>query len=213
MSEVSPRRAGRPRTPRDRGEFVRAAREEFAAEGYAGATLEAISARLGIRRPALLHHFPSKEALYAEALHSVLAELAEVLAHAIRPGEFHEQLDALSEGLTVYLAGHPEAAGLLLAELVGPRDRTPGATTAVNVLEIAAAFLEAGMAAGEIPRQDPRDLVLSIVGLHLVCFAVPAVSARFLGESPYSPEAAARRAGHVRVQVRRLCGLPDSPLV
>lgn len=213
MSEVPPRRAGRPRTPRDRGEFVRAAREEFAAEGYAGATLEAISARLGIRRPSLLHHFPSKEALYAEALHSVLAELAEVLAHAIRPGEFHEQLDALSEGLTVYLAGHPEAAGLLLAELVGPRDRTPGATTAVNVLEIAAAFLEAGMAAGEIPRQDPRDLVLSIVGLHLVCFAVPAVSARFLGEIPYSPEAAARRAGHVRVQVRRLCGLPDSPLV
>lgn len=188
---------------------MRAAREEFAAEGYAGATLEAISARLGIRRPSLLHHFPSKEALYAEALHSVLAELAEVLAHALRPGRFEAQLDALSESLTTYLAGHPEAAGLLLAELVGPRDRTPGATTAVNVLEVAAAFLEAAMAAGEIPRQDPRDMVLSIVGLHLVCFAVPAVSARFLGQSPYSPEAAARRARHVRVQVRRLCGLPD----
>lgn len=191
---------------------MRAAREVFAAEGYAGATLEAIAARLGIRRPSLLHHFPSKEALYTEAVHSVLGELAEVLATSIGPGEFRQQLDALSVKLTTYLAGHPEAAGLLLAELVGPRDRASGATSAVTVLEMAASFLEAGMASGDVPRQDPRDLVLSIVGLHLVCFAVPTVSAPFLGGSPCAPEAAARRAENVRVQVRRLCGLADVPM-
>ncbi len=204
-----PRRPGRPSSPLSRRALVVAAREVFATEGFAGATLDAIARRLDIRKPSLLHHFPSKDALYAEAVATLLEELSVVFASALGPAPFPERLDALSEALTRYLAKCPEAAALLLRELGGPRVGPPGAQAAVNLLRAAAAFLESAMRAGEIPARDPHQLALSIVGLHLVWFAVPAVTGELYGTSPFAPESVDRRVDTVRAQVRALCGLPS----
>jgi AcrR family transcriptional regulator len=51
-----------------RQQVMRAAREAFAARGYDGTTLAAISSRLGLSPAALLRHAPSKEALFTAAL-------------------------------------------------------------------------------------------------------------------------------------------------
>lgn len=203
-----PRRPGRPSTPLSRRALVMAARQVFATEGFAGATLDAIARRLDIRKPSLLHHFPSKEALYAEAVATLIEELAVVLAPALGDAPFPSRLDALSEALTRYLASRPEAAALLLRELGGPRVGPPGAQAAVHLLRATVAFLEAAMQAGEMPVQDPRHLALSVVGLHLVWFAVPAVTGELDGGSPFETTSVERRAATVRAQVRALCGLP-----
>lgn len=187
-----------------------AAREVFATEGFAGATLDAIAGRLGIRKPSLLHHVPSKQALYAEAVATLLDELAMVFASALGPQPFPERLDGLSEALTRYLAAHPEAAGLLLRELGGPRAGPPGAEAAVNLLRATSAFLEAAMDAGDMPRRDPAHLALSVVGLHLVWFAVPAVTSDVAGTDPYDPASVERRVAAVTAQVRAICGLPSA---
>ncbi|WBO61793.1 TetR/AcrR family transcriptional regulator [Streptomyces camelliae] len=55
-------------TPARRAEIVRAARDSFAENGYAKASLRDIAERAGITHAGLLHHFRSKEDLLAEVL-------------------------------------------------------------------------------------------------------------------------------------------------
>ncbi|MEU6548693.1 TetR family transcriptional regulator [Streptomyces sp. NPDC046915] len=56
------------RTPARRAEIVRAARDSFAENGFAKASLRDIAERAGITHAGLLHHFHNKDELLAEVL-------------------------------------------------------------------------------------------------------------------------------------------------
>ena len=62
-----------------RGRILQAARLEFGARGYAGATFEEISKRVGLSRPVVNYHFGDKELLYREVLAHTGARIAEDL--------------------------------------------------------------------------------------------------------------------------------------
>ncbi|MGW1711924.1 TetR/AcrR family transcriptional regulator [Streptomyces sp. NPDC002156] len=55
-------------TPARKAEIVRAARESFAENGYAKASLRDIADRAGITHTGLVHHFRNKDELLAEVL-------------------------------------------------------------------------------------------------------------------------------------------------
>ena len=61
---------------------------------------------------------------------------------------------------------------------------------------------------GVIVKQDPKQLVMSIAGMHLLYFAMPEVSARLLGRDVFSRELIEERARIVCTHLRRLCGAP-----
>ncbi|MGX1267894.1 TetR/AcrR family transcriptional regulator [Streptomyces phaeoluteigriseus] len=56
------------KTPARRAEIVRAARDSFAENGYAKASLRDIAERAGITHAGLLHHFRNKEEVLAQVL-------------------------------------------------------------------------------------------------------------------------------------------------
>jgi AcrR family transcriptional regulator len=61
-------RGRRPGAPDTRGDLLTAAREEFAAKGYTGATVRAIAARAGLDPSMVHHYFGTKRGLFVAAL-------------------------------------------------------------------------------------------------------------------------------------------------
>ena len=189
-----------------RARLLAIARQAFAELGYSGASMSAIATRAGIRKPSLFHHFPTKEGLYVEAVGAALAPMGALVELAAGGDHgFLVRLDRLGELVTDYLGAHPEAARLLVREVLdsGPFLSAPSQPAGV-VLDAVRAFLEAGMDAGEFARADARHLALSIVALHLFYFAADPLSGAQIEGSVFDEEQIASRRAAVVGQVRTL---------
>jgi AcrR family transcriptional regulator len=102
--------------------LLEAAEHEFAARGFAAARLEDIAERSGITRPSLLHHYESKEALYAAVVKRSFADLGQGLLQVMRSGGgFVERLRGLVRTYAAFLAARPGLAAVVLREIVDVR--------------------------------------------------------------------------------------------
>ncbi len=208
-SASRPRRAGRPSNPIPRETLIAVACAAFAEKGYAGASMGEIARRAGLRKASLFHHFTSKDLLYTEVLAETLGNLGKLVADGKDgSGVFVERLDRLGDQVNDYLGGHPEAARLLIRELVdsGPFSTRAGSDIVQGSLNQVADFLEAGMREGSIPRQDPLQLAWSLVGLLLLWFAAPHVLRHAMRGDIFDPENIESRRRATRAQIRAACG-------
>ena len=106
---------------------------------YADANLANIAAAAGIRRPSLLYHFGTKEALYGAVVLRSFSSLAESLMHLMdQPGSFEERLEGLMTGYLDYLENQTAFSGLVLRGLMDRREPVPSIleTGLVPVLEL-----------------------------------------------------------------------------
>jgi len=203
----APRGPGRPSQPLARDHLLSTAREVFAERGYAGASMAEIAARVGLRKGSLFHHVSGKEALYTEAMSEVVNHLLQqIVAAGKDAGSFEQRLDRLGELVVHFLGEHHSAARLLLREMIdgGPYLSSFGREAVQATLDATVAFL-GGAKPRAGPGGDPRQLALSIVGLHLFPCAVPERACDVLGEDLFSPAAVERRRDAVVDHVRRLC--------
>ncbi len=108
-----------------RGRILEKAARLFASKGVEGTSLQEISDAVGVRKPSVLHHFPSKEALHAGVLRDVLARWMESVPRLLRaatrvPGGDGapevQRFDALLGETLVFFAEDPDRARLLLRE-------------------------------------------------------------------------------------------------
>ncbi|HJN74836.1 MAG TPA: TetR/AcrR family transcriptional regulator [Myxococcota bacterium] len=204
------RKPGRPRNPLPRRRLLAEAAALFAAKGYGASSMAEIASACGIRKSSLFHHVESKEALYVEVLKTTIDDLgALVVAAVAEPGDFLQRLDRLGAGVTDYLGTHPQAAALLLRELMdhGPYVDSVGVGAVRTTMQLTSAFLAAGMAEGAIAQQDPRQLAMSIAGVHLLWFATSEVSSLLLEGDVFTPEQVCARKIAVLAQVHRICGV------
>jgi AcrR family transcriptional regulator len=114
-------------TPPERGQRLpagqrralieRAAVEVFAAQGFAGASLEEIAARAGVTKPLLYRHFASKLELYARLLESETNDLlAAVGAAATAHSDSQARLGSGIEAFFAHVEQRPFARRLLFRD-------------------------------------------------------------------------------------------------
>ena len=209
-----PRKPGRPSKPLSRQRLLSTAREVFAERGYAGASMAEIADRTGLRKGSLFHHVVSKEALYIEAMTEVVDHLHQrILEARMDEGSFDQRLDRLGDLVVTFLSERRTAAPLLLREVIdgGLYVKGPGGAAMQATMDLAVAFISAGVETKQGAGDDPTQLALSIVGLHLFTFAVPEIASGLLGQDLFTSEATEARRQAVLEHVRRLCRVTAGP--
>lgn len=157
-------------TPLDRrAKILDAAREEFAAHGFAATRLEDVARRVGISRAALYLAFDNKDALFRALVTEVITEVMPTLL----PGDYGNlPAAALLRGFiknAMARIASPEMA-FLPRLIVGEGRNFPELarfyheTTTICVLGAIERLILHGVARGEFACADPRMTARSVAG-------------------------------------------------
>lgn len=187
-----------PRSTRD--QIVHEAMALFSRYGYDGTSLNDIAAEVGIRRPSLLHHFPSKEALYQEVFEALLSDWFARLEGAIAaPEQGWDKVELVLRAGFAYFADNPEYVRLVRRAAIdgGSHLAVDLASVLRPMFDEAAEYFERQMDDGVFVHQDARQLMITGYGALLSYFSDAPFLDGLLDVAPLSPEALAAREEHV----------------
>lgn len=146
----------------------------FAERGYDGTSLNDIAAGVGIKRPSLLHHFPSKEALYGDVFERLLSDWMERLEDAIAaPVEGWDKAElVLRAGLDLF-AHTPDYVRIMRREALDGGVHLGIDLSGVlrPLFDGAAEYLDQQMREGVFRHHDSRQLLITGYGAILSYFS------------------------------------------
>lgn len=211
-AEVSPSaRQGQDR----RDEILLVAVDVFGESGFAGARVDEVASRVGIRRPSVLYHFSDKNALHTAALENVVADVAARIL-ATEDGAA-ERLEAIADVWVEFVLERPNAARMLLRELIdGSPNGEPAAMASVRTLlsSVQAALDErtaaAAPASGPSKTLDASEFSLILSSTSLVWVAGQTAVKGALGLDTLSPQAIARHRRTLHSLIRQFVTAADA---
>ncbi len=166
--------------------LLAAARRLFAAGGYDGTSIRAITAEAGANLGAVTYHFGTKRDLYEQVLEQVLAPLPPRIANALHQGGSPlERLEGVVRAAFDQLEENPDQPLLILQEIAAGKPMPlPVRKIMMSTLSSVAEVVAEGQRDGSIRSGDPLMFVLSLISqpvyLSLVTRALPGQVARSL---------------------------------
>lgn len=149
--------------PETRDLILRAARIEFAAQGIA-APLEAIAARCDIKRPSLLHHFPSKQALIAAVTDDILQKTRKRLLATIadEDGDDATTMQSIFKVLRELEIEEQGVGGVLIHAMLAEDENGP---VTMKVAEFIDTIYASAVMAGSPQAKNPEEFRAALAHL------------------------------------------------
>lgn len=172
----------------------------FAEKGYEGTSLNDIAAGVGIRRPSLLHHFPSKEALYGDVFERLLSEWLERLDAAVNtPAIGWDKAELILRACLDLFADTPDYVRIMRREALDGGVHLGIDLSAVlrPFFDSAVKYLESEMDKGVFVRHDPRHLLITGYGAVLTYFSDSPFVNGLLDDEPLTSQNIAMHTEHV----------------
>jgi TetR/AcrR family transcriptional regulator len=167
MSNAPKNRADAPDV---RTQILEEATRLFAASGFDGTPLQAIADEVGIAKPSLLYHFPSKDELRRAVLEQVLSHWNEVLPRLLQAATTGEhRFESLISEVVGFFTADADRARLLVREMLDRPDELEGlfAEYLGPWMKILSDYIRRGQQEGRLYAElDPEAYILQII--HLV---------------------------------------------
>ena len=190
--------AGRAR----RSELLRVAIEVFGERGFAGAPIDEIARRVGIRRPSVLYHFPDKSTLYRAAISRVIEDITDlVVATESDPGE---RLEAIADVWIDFVIDRPLAARLLLRQMIDARPEERMDAPVERLLVSMQSAIDERTPAGASKSIDASEFSLILSSTSLVWVAGRNAVEDALGLDTLSPDAIHRHRRTLHALIQQL---------
>lgn len=166
--------------------IVEAATRLFAAHGFDGTTVQDVADAVGLTKPAILHHFPSKEHLRQAVLEGILTHWNQTLPRLLLKATASEaRFDAVFDELFAFFASDPDRARVLVREgLDRPEETKRLLRGPVQPwLQAVARYIAGGQKTGDhYDDVDPEAYVVHVLQLVLIATASSSVTQTAIGK-------------------------------
>ena len=157
---------------------------------------------MGIRKPSLLHHFPSKEAIYREVFETSLSDWIErvELAADDPAKEGWEKMEQVLDIAFDWFGANPEFVRIMRREALDGHGHLGFDLGAVMkpLFDRGVEFFDRQMGEGHFRKHDSEQLILTGLGAILGYFSDVPFLRGVLGRDPLSAEMLAARRDHIR---------------